>query len=344
MRRSGFTLIELLVVIAIIAILVALLLPAVQQVREAARRTQCQDHLHNLVIALHSYESAHSVLPPGLMRSMSPTGNPNSLQGNGIAWSGMLLPFIEQKPLYDSIDWNGFGWNFTGNGNTNMWNDDGPLERAVSTVIPIYQCPSSADPIQVSRNGIESRATSNYGGVQSGSVGNPVATTANGYPRNANTEKAWNLDDNMTISDFGSHDRMHGVLVSGFSVKMAQITDGTSNTVVLGEWLNRWSPIPPALPNPVTVPHEAIGTGDIQDKHHYFLGTIGHPINWSTRVNGAGGDLVASDLHGAFSSRHPGGAQFGLMDGKVTFLSENVDHHIRYALGSRSGGEMVTVP
>ncbi|MFV0442268.1 MAG: type II secretion system protein, partial [Planctomycetaceae bacterium] len=92
--RRGFTLIELLVVIAIIAILVALLLPAVQQVREAARKSQCQDHFHNLVIAMHSYEGTFKGLPLAVAANNT---------GHGPSVWVHVLPFIEQKPLYDRI-------------------------------------------------------------------------------------------------------------------------------------------------------------------------------------------------------------------------------------------------
>ena len=108
-RRSGFTLIELLVVIAIIAILIALLLPAVQQAREAARRSTCKNNLKQLALALHNYHDTHRSFPVGLMR---PDSNPASTQGHGVGWSAMILPFMHQAPLYNSINWNAFGTNF----------------------------------------------------------------------------------------------------------------------------------------------------------------------------------------------------------------------------------------
>jgi len=108
--RRGFTLIELLVVIAIIAILVALLLPAVQQVREAARKSQCQDHLHNLVIAVHNYEGAFKMLNPRCTGTGTNTAGLQRLRMSGFY---SLMPFMEQKPLYDQLvtlnlePWNG---------------------------------------------------------------------------------------------------------------------------------------------------------------------------------------------------------------------------------------------
>lgn len=98
-QRSGFTLVELLVVIAIIALLTALLLPAVQQVRESARATQCKDRLHNLAIALHNYEGSFRVFPPGYVYRPGPTGNES-----GFSWGAMILPQLEQKPLYQQFN------------------------------------------------------------------------------------------------------------------------------------------------------------------------------------------------------------------------------------------------
>ena len=122
-RRRGFTLIELLVVIAIIAILVAMLLPAVQQVREAARKSQCQDHMHNIGIAIHNYEASHKMFPPLTINPGAFNCNANNVAGGGgdnirnhTAYM-LLLPFIEQKSIYDQIDFSrptGLGAHTTG--------------------------------------------------------------------------------------------------------------------------------------------------------------------------------------------------------------------------------------
>ncbi|MGP0062202.1 MAG: DUF1559 domain-containing protein [Isosphaeraceae bacterium] len=100
-RSPGFTLIELLVVISIIGVLVALLLPAVQSAREAARRTQCVNNLKQLGIALHTYDSAHRVFPPGYISNYDASGNDT---GPGWGWAALLLPQMEQKPLFDAVN------------------------------------------------------------------------------------------------------------------------------------------------------------------------------------------------------------------------------------------------
>jgi len=123
----GFTLIELLVVIAIIAILIALLLPAVQQAREAARRTQCKNNLVELSIALHNYQNSFTVLPPGVVNSTGPIQNLE--EGYHISWIVQLLPFIDQGPLFEKVDFNGGAYS----------PENVPLRAAL---LNVQQCPS----------------------------------------------------------------------------------------------------------------------------------------------------------------------------------------------------------
>jgi prepilin-type N-terminal cleavage/methylation domain-containing protein len=336
LRRRGFTLIELLVVIAIIAVLIALLLPAVQQAREAARRSQCKNNLKQLGLALHNYHDTARVFPVGIMRS-----NSGSIQTNAVGWSGMLLPYLDQAPLYNLIDWSSFGPNFTGTTlGANQWADGGVLASAVSTTLPVMRCPSSGDPTKVNHDGIATRVPSNYIGVQTGAIGNPGTTWG--------AEHKSHMDDSMTLNDFagngGGHYRMHGVLLPVFVTSIADITDGTSNTAMAGEALNKW-----LAPNgtPQMVEHHYIGSGNANDNNHYHLGSLGAVINWATKTDGAGNawgsGFDGSDLRIAFSSQHTGGAHFVFADGAVKFISNNVDHLVRLGIGSRDGAEVFSL-
>lgn len=129
-KRSGFTLVELLVVIAIIGLLVSLLLPAVQSAREAARQTQCRNNLHQVGIALHSYHNAHNALPIGCVDSR--VLRRGSREAKNIAWSALILPFIEQASLYEMID---FGLPY----------DHSQNLPAAKQSVAAYLCPTSPE-------------------------------------------------------------------------------------------------------------------------------------------------------------------------------------------------------
>lgn len=154
MSRRGFTIVELLVVIAIIGTLIGLLLPAVQAVREAARRMQCQNNLHQIGIAMHNYHAAFRKLPPGGIEV-----RPETSRGKQIAWSAMVLPFLEQSAVYSKIDFN-FAF-------------DHPVNReAAATPIEAYLCPSTPR-VELLKRGM---GATDYGGI----YGERILTT--NYP------------------------------------------------------------------------------------------------------------------------------------------------------------------
>lgn len=302
--KHGFTLIELLVVIAIIAILVALLLPAVQQVREAARKSQCQDHLHNLAIALHDYEVSLSSYP--INCSHNRQFNDTSLQ---ITWTQGVLPYIEQKPLYDQI-------NFSAPVSTNR--------TVFQNVIDIFLCPSD---------------TTAESGKMQGRANLPNNVDYNfgllGYKAVAGSNWAWGTFQPV-VSARGRYAGSNNGLDAGngficrdtgrgaHTTRSRDVTDGTSNTIVLGECVsgivthNSWgffnhTTATCAVPPNYYVPPGKITTGD-------------WPHNYS------------------FASLHPGGCQFALLDGKVTFVSENIDIGVYRGLATINAGEVVKVP
>lgn len=195
--RGGFTLVELLVVIAIIGVLVALLLPAVQAAREAARRTQCGNQIKQLSLGMHNYHDTHNRFP-------------FAGDVSGTMWSAMILPQIEQTNLFNSIAaWGEAGGNW-GNGSGNATNDK---TKAIETVIPVFRCPSAAIPEH-------KRDQSSDGWI----VANRVPTTYlgcfSGTATTDNTAAATNSDGTMYYNS---------------ALNFADITDGTSNTVFFGE-------------------------------------------------------------------------------------------------------------
>ena len=130
--RRGFTLIELLVVIAIIAVLIALLLPAVQQAREAARRTQCRNNMHQIGLALHNYHDTHNTFPIGSM-----FWSPASAAHQGTSWLTMILPFVDEAALYNAS-------------NFDLYSSDAANTTVTRSVLYQYCCPSDAEPALVS--------------------------------------------------------------------------------------------------------------------------------------------------------------------------------------------------
>jgi prepilin-type N-terminal cleavage/methylation domain-containing protein/prepilin-type processing-associated H-X9-DG protein len=194
--RRGFTLIELLVVISIIGLLVALLLPAVQMAREAARRAQCVNNLKQTGIALHNYHGANQVFPPGYVSNFDASGNDT---GPGWGWAAMLLPPMEQKPLYDTI-------------NVNLPIESQTNSTSRLTVLSVFLCPS--DPSQTSWLA--------------------TARTATGIP----TQSICQVATSSYVGVFGTSDPGidgDGIFYRDSSTGIRDVTDGTAQTLAVGE-------------------------------------------------------------------------------------------------------------
>lgn len=270
-RRCGFTLVELLVVIAIIGILIGMLLPAVQQVREAARRISCTNNLKQIGLALHNYHSSNSEFPPGFTLA-------NRTSGNGtFGWACFTLPFIEQGNLFNSIN---------PRDQTQLPSSDLDLGGAV---IPGFICPSSSLP---ERSG-QGFAKCNY-------VGNQGA-------------------ENSRAHDDG------GIFDDNANYRIADISDGTSNTIMVGE--ADGSPVETSARADNSFP-VWIGAPSFEGQWHVAFarrsilrrGDALRGFN-QPHANGVSGDFEAA----LFSSRHAGGAVFGLCDGSVHFISDTID-------------------
>jgi len=302
--RRGFTLVELLVVIAIIGILVSLLMPAVQAAREAARRSQCMNNLRQLGLGLHNYTTQHGVLPYGWNE-------------HGTGWQAMVLPFIEQQGLYDTLA-------FT---EADNWGSTPSQEAACGTYLAIFRCPSMIQPTHVDDDGIPARVPASYRGHASS---NATSDGSTGMVAGTSAMKEPDQD---------------GLMFGCSSISFAHVHDGLSNTIVLGESytdinfqqdgqaLDYWY-----LGSPQVDPYNCDGSGSGAE-YTEFCGSTGAPIN--SRLNAALSGYLKEVAYGSY---HPGGAFFCLADGSVHFIADSISITVYQALGSRAGGESVTLP
>lgn len=334
--RSGFTLIELLVVIAIIAILIALLLPAVQQAREAARRTQCKNHMKQLGLALHNFHDVHDHLPPGGHDDLTPVGKETTGGGWGSSWLVFTLPYVEQAPLFNQLDFsNNSGWGTSAGINT---------QAADRKVIDAFICPSSTLPKLCSSGYGGTRLTApSYAGV-SGTVQGLIPNYNHSYWRQGTTGTA-----NCCVGGIAASD---GMLFAGGFIKLNDAKDGTSNTIMVGEtseWLitqdgteidRRSGGLHGFMIGHYTnQPPKGGSTGG--DWRTFNMVTLRYRINQLTGwANGNGhcgstGVCQNASTNLPFSSSHVGGAQFTMGDGAVRFISENIDFATLARLCSR---------
>lgn len=320
-RRRGFTLIELLVVIAIIALLVSLLLPAIQAVREAARKSQCQNNLHQIGVALGNYEGTYKRLPLAAALPVNRTFEPYSAHVR-------LLDFLEQSSLANLVDWN-VSSQFTAN------------PTLAQMRIDVYLCPSE----------VNDRAR-------------PTPTLTH-YPLNYGfNEGTWFIFDPQTgaVGDGAFHPNR--------AFRIAEITDGTSNTLAAAEVRayqpNLWDTgnpsmtgVPPPA-NPAALAAYYGGTfdsnghtewveGDVHETGFtttfvpntqvpYTVGGITYSIDVTSMRDG---ESTTLPTYAAVTARsyHPGMVQVLLLDDVVRAISENIDLGIWRAAGTRSGNE-----
>jgi prepilin-type N-terminal cleavage/methylation domain-containing protein/prepilin-type processing-associated H-X9-DG protein len=340
---QGFTLVELLVVIAIIGVLVALLLPAVQAAREAARRTTCVDNQKNIALACLNYESAQGSLPPG-------STNTYIVQGSGLAWTVQILPYIEQSGVSQQAV-EQFKKSPDAYGSA--------LDSLNTLMLPMYLCPSDPElRLQAEKFGNANRKGMSYAGV-SGSYHSRTGQCPS--TRTGAHECVWAASGNN--NDILGPNNFDGLLIQDWSVPLKQVTDGTSNTFLLGErtyQIRAWmigaywngtptSPVvgktPPDGPQPSTA---FFACKNISDKalinHDPFNGQyIGHDNAAGDRPNvptTTPRTLSVNNL--PFGSFHQGGANFAFGDGSVQFIREDINVNAYLAYGSRNGDEVVT--
>ena len=345
-RKVGFTLVELLVVIAIIGILVALLLPAVQAAREAARRMQCSNNLKQLGLALHNYHDVFKIFPPALLNSGHVTAayQAANFPEGPRNHSGMLflLPFMEQTPLHSQINFNVATAQRNPNGQSppplSAVNDPFTSQR-----LKMLECPSHP---QAGENAAPS-ADVNYT-FRNSKRTNYVFSTGSFTDGNANHQ---GLNNDIRQGAFGNNG----------GAKIADITDGTSSSLAFGEAAGGRQKVatqygPWGLQGVHTCCHGRVLTGSstvLDAATAYAPGTFCYSQNyhinahWISGTSGTactGTPIFGKTYAWTFNSLHPGGAQFTLCDGSTQFLAQTMDYLVLARLSFIHDGQPVQMP
>ena len=300
---QGFTLVELLVVIAIIGVLVALLLPAVQAAREAARRSQCTNNLRQMGIALHNYHDVHLAFPINYMPRASST----------YSWMQGILPYIEQANLYNQIVVGGL-------------NSVAANQQVAQTVIKTYRCPSDG----ITKNGIITTASD--GGGTKAATNYKANCGANWMWTITNTNNArWPGDGNglqhcdglMCSNAQGGQPIPVGDLMKNLT-RMTNVSDGTSNTFAIGEAVPEWS------------------NWSWWYNQNAAVATAALPLNYKRGIDKLEQFKSSWQRNYSFFSLHPAGASFAMCDASVRFIPDNIDTPTYRALATIEAGDSIS--
>jgi prepilin-type N-terminal cleavage/methylation domain-containing protein len=311
-QRAAFTLVELLVVIAIIGILVALLLPAVQAARAAARRSHCQNNLRQIALAIHTFHDAHNAQP-----KYHDAADPYGWGNPGPTWTMSILPFIEEQALYDTFDFS-------------VRINDARNSPAVQTIVSVYVCPEaegSDSPIFTDRaDAGGNNPNPALGLFYPASMGPtepdvcdfcPAGT--GGAPGNyccqGNNYGTRLYDEQLGASSVGMFGRFND------ERKFGQVVDGLTKTFMVGE----------------TLPAQCAYGGAFAP--NFSLASTSIPLNTFETCPAPPG---CHSRGCGFKSEHPGGAHFALGDASVHFVNEGIDYRVYNAMGTRNGEEAVS--
>ncbi len=312
MKRKAFTLIELLVVIAIIGILIALLLPAVQKIRDAAARMACSNNLKQLGLAAQNFHNDYNRLPsgvnlPGTYSYAGGVGSGPPIGNNvGEGLFEFLLPYVEQGPLYSQLNFNGY--------NSQYQNCLGPTSPG-NTIVKTYLCPADKGPTQVTYT---SGGNTYYFGANT-YVGNPGIV---GF--------YYNAMDNT------------GIFYTNSAVRMTDISDGTSNTFMFGERQRTDANFDAVYTGANTIEVHSGWAWANEYPGYDYLGGAGVQINWQFPPIAKDPGFVYQDQrYSCYGSNHPQGANFCFCDGSVKYLTNATPVSLLQALSTRAGNEIV---